>query len=395
MELRLLGEVALFADGGEAELGSAKQRCVLAALAVDAGRAVSAERLIDRVWADDPPLRVRETLSVYVSRLRRVLASAGNAGIARRAGGYVLEIEASAVDLHRFRTLRDRAMSQVTADRRVQELLREALRLWRGEALAGLGGGWAVAERDRLHRERLDAEHELTDVLLRLGHGPDLVSSLATRAAENPLDERVAGQYMVALSRAGRAADALLHYQQVRKYLAEELGTPIPAPRCSGCTRRPSAAPPAGPAPARCRTGYRTSSGVSVNSARSSTRSAVAPPCSCTAWPAWARPPWRSTPATRRPPGSRTASCSSTCTATAPAGRRCRRPRRWPRCWLSWRCRVRGFPTTSTGARRCGERTPRAGGCWSCSTTPPARFSSGRCCRARRARPCWPPAAAG
>jgi DNA-binding SARP family transcriptional activator len=154
MELRLLGEVALLADGGETELGPAKQRCVLAALAVDAGRAVSADRLIDRVWADDPPLRVRETLSVYVSRLRRILASAGNTRIARRAGGYVLEIEASAVDLHRFRTLRDRAMSEVTADRHVQELLREALRLWRGEALAGLGGGWAAAERDRLHRER-------------------------------------------------------------------------------------------------------------------------------------------------------------------------------------------------------------------------------------------------
>jgi DNA-binding SARP family transcriptional activator/predicted transcriptional regulator len=223
VEVRLLGEVAVLVDGRGIDLGPARQRCVLAALAVDVDRVVSVDVLAERVWGDHPPRRARATLVNYLSRLRQVLAAVDAAHVVRGAGGYSLEAGQSAVDLHRFDDLYARA--RTGDDRQIVALLEKALGLWRGEALTGLDGDWSASERDRLHQRRLNAEHDLTDALLRLGHGEDLVAGLSARVADNPLDERVAGQYMLALYRAGRAADALEHYRQVRERLVEELGT--------------------------------------------------------------------------------------------------------------------------------------------------------------------------
>ncbi|MBB5803321.1 DNA-binding SARP family transcriptional activator/tetratricopeptide (TPR) repeat protein [Saccharothrix ecbatanensis] len=225
MEFSILGAVFALVDDVVVDPGPARQRCVLAALAVDANQVVSVDRLIQRVWGEQPPLRARQTLVNYVSRLRQVLAAdtADTAAIVRRSGGYSLAVRPLAIDLHRFRDLRSRALAE--DDRRAVALWEEALGLWRGDALTGLDGDWAEAERDRLHRERLDAECDLTDTLLRLGRGEDLVARLSTRVAEHPLDERVAGQYLLALHRAGRTADALAHYRQVRERLVVELGS--------------------------------------------------------------------------------------------------------------------------------------------------------------------------
>lgn len=227
MEFRLLGAVSALVDDEVVDLGPARQRCVLAALAVDANHVVSVDRLIQRVWGERPPLRARQTLVNYMSRLRQVLA-ASSAAIVRGSGGYSLAVPPSTIDLHRFRDLRSRVFAE--DDQRAVALLEDALGLWRGDALTGLNGDWAEAERDRLHRERLDAECDLTDALLRLGRGEDLVAELSTRVVEHPLDERVACQYLLALHQAGRTADALEHHRQLRERLAEELGTdPGPA----------------------------------------------------------------------------------------------------------------------------------------------------------------------
>ncbi|WP_433261960.1 BTAD domain-containing putative transcriptional regulator [Actinosynnema sp. CS-041913] len=217
MDFGLLGEVTARVGGRPADLGPARQRCVLAALAVDIGRVVPVDRLVRRVWGDDPPARVRGTLSSYVSRLRQARVD-----IVLRSGGYVLVADESAVDLHRFRALRVR--SRASDDRTAERLLAEAVGLWRGAALTGLDGDWATSERDRLGLERLDVECDHTELRLRLGHGDQLVAELSARAAEHPLDERVAGHYLLALYRAGRAAEALEHYQRVRARLADELG---------------------------------------------------------------------------------------------------------------------------------------------------------------------------
>ncbi|MFC0105841.1 AfsR/SARP family transcriptional regulator [Kibdelosporangium aridum] len=146
--------------------------------------------------------------------------------IVHRSSGYMLVVDQAnqAVDVLRFRDLRDRARD-TDDDTHKMALLTEALTLWRGEPLTGLSGQWVESERERWQHERWAAEHDLIDAQLRTGHGEELVAQLSTRAAQHPLDERVAGQYMLTLHRAGRSADALDHYQHLRKHLIEELGT--------------------------------------------------------------------------------------------------------------------------------------------------------------------------
>ncbi len=227
--LRVLGEVDARVDGVGVDLGHPKQRCVLAALVVNRGRAVPIDLIVERVWGAGAPPRARETVHSHISRLRRTLAVVGGATIVRRPGGYTFDTSASAVDLHLFWDLRTRA-SAGSDDRSVAAQLTEALALWRGPALTGLAGEWAEAERERLGRERLAAQLDLVEARLRLGEGPRLVAELATLAAAHPYDERVARQYLTALHRAGRTADALEHYRRIRARLAADLGVDPAAP---------------------------------------------------------------------------------------------------------------------------------------------------------------------
>ncbi|WP_258951390.1 AfsR/SARP family transcriptional regulator [Lentzea californiensis] len=221
--LRLLGEVRAEADGQPLDLGTPRQRCVLVALAVDTGRTVPADCLVERVWGLDAAPRARATLHSYVSRLRRALDGLEGVSIVRRSGSYVLLVDAPEplLDLQRFRDLRAQARGDDSAAVRS---LTDALALWRGEALTGVDGEWVRAERERLEQERLTVEHELVDARLRAGEGQELVGELSARAARHPLNERVAGQYLLALYRAGRTTDALDHYRHVRGQLVEELG---------------------------------------------------------------------------------------------------------------------------------------------------------------------------
>ncbi|MEU5697011.1 BTAD domain-containing putative transcriptional regulator [Actinosynnema sp. NPDC020468] len=222
MELRLLGEVAVLVGDRRVDLGPARQRCVWVALAVDVNRVVSVERLTERVWDVGPPLRARSTVLTYLSRLRQVLADVDGVELFRRSGGYLLAVDVSAVDLLRFRDLCARA--RAADDTRAARLLSEALDLWRGEPLTGVTGEWSETERERLRLERLDVRRDLVDTRLRLGEGGELVGDLAVEAAEHPLDDRVAGQYLLALHQSGRVADALEHYQRHRARLAEMSG---------------------------------------------------------------------------------------------------------------------------------------------------------------------------
>jgi DNA-binding SARP family transcriptional activator len=97
VEFQLLGDVEARLDGRPLDTGHARQRAVLAALLVDVGRPVPAEHLIDRVWADRPPHRARNTLSAYVSRLRGLLAGADGLRISRGPGGYLLAATVGAI----------------------------------------------------------------------------------------------------------------------------------------------------------------------------------------------------------------------------------------------------------------------------------------------------------
>lgn len=220
VEFRLLGRVEARTDAGPVELGPARQQTVLAALLVDANQPVPLDQLAHRVWGDEPPQRATQTLYSYVSRLRRLLP-----GLIARApgGGYVLKADESMVDVHRFHRLLGLAR-QADDDAGTVALFQEALALWQGEPFAGADTPWFNAARDTLRKERWAAELDCTDLRLRLGEHAALIVVLAEHGAAHPLDERLAAQYMLALYRCGRQADALAHYRHLRGVLAEELG---------------------------------------------------------------------------------------------------------------------------------------------------------------------------
>jgi DNA-binding SARP family transcriptional activator/Tfp pilus assembly protein PilF len=223
-EFGVLGAVEARVDGRPVLLGHARQRCVLGVLLVEAGRPVTVDQLIDRVWGADAPQRATGALYSYLSRLRRAVADAAEVAIDRRAGGYVLTVDPQAVDLHLFRRLITLARA-AESDRSATELIEQALGLWRGEPFAGLDTPWLNAMRRLLLGERFAAELDRNDVLLRLGRHGELLPALAAAVAEHPLDERLAEQSMLALYRCGRQADADEQYRRIRRHLADELGS--------------------------------------------------------------------------------------------------------------------------------------------------------------------------
>jgi DNA-binding SARP family transcriptional activator len=225
LEFGLLGDVEVRADGRAVEIGHVRQRCVLVALLAEESRPVPVDRLLDRVWGERAPLRARDTLYGYLSKLRGLLG----VDIERQPGGYLLAVDPDSVDLHRFREL-VREARDATADERAVALFDEALALWRGEALAGLESLWLNALRESLHAERLAAELDRNDVALRCGLHAAVLPDLRARAAEHPLDERLAAQLMLALHRGGNSSAALRHYDLLRRQLAEELGADPGAP---------------------------------------------------------------------------------------------------------------------------------------------------------------------
>lgn len=224
VRFRVLGDLTAHVGDTAVELGPPQQRAVLAVLLAEAPRTVSVEQLIDRVWGDHAPRRVRGTLYSYLSRLRKALEPAGKeAVIARRQGGYALLVDLHAVDMHRFRLLVEQARAADDPSR-AAALFEQALVLWRGDAFAACDTPWFSALREGLLRERFAAVLDRNDALLGLGRQGELLTGLAASVAEHPLDERLAGQYLLALYRSGRTADALACYEDIRRRLGEELG---------------------------------------------------------------------------------------------------------------------------------------------------------------------------
>lgn len=220
---QLLGPVECTADGTVVAIGHPRQRCVLAVLLVEANRSVHTEQLIDRVWGEKPPNNVRNVLSSYVTRLRGAfnLIGGDQVTLGRRSGGYSLVTDPERIDMHRFRDL-------VAAGRpdgpRAEIVLSEALALWHGPAFAGLESPWLTNLRQTLEHERLLARLRRNDIVLDTGRHAELLPELHELIAEYPLDERVATQYMLALYRSGRQADALAVCMRAKTQLAEELG---------------------------------------------------------------------------------------------------------------------------------------------------------------------------
>jgi DNA-binding SARP family transcriptional activator len=220
----LLGALTVTGDEGPIEVAAAKERVILATLALDVGRTVAVSELTDALWGDAPPPTAVKTLQTYVARLRRTLP---DGWIATIAGGYALTVDPATVDVWRFEraVAAGRAATEGGRHAEARARLAEAVALWRGPAVADLGDhpqGQAAAT--RLVELRLSAEEDLADARLAGGEDGSLVADLEAAARREPLRERRWVQLMLALYRSGRQGDALRAYQWARGALVEGLG---------------------------------------------------------------------------------------------------------------------------------------------------------------------------
>ena len=189
MEFRILGPMEVTEQGESVPLGGAKQRALLAVLLLHPNEVVSSDRLIDGVWAGEPPATALKTLHVYVSQLRKRL---GTDVIVTRAPGYLLRVDRDDLDLSRFEVLVKEAKG--AAPEVAAAKLREALALWRGPALAEFAyEPFAQTEIGRLEELRIAALEERIEAELALGLHADLVGELEALVAQHPLRERLRG----------------------------------------------------------------------------------------------------------------------------------------------------------------------------------------------------------
>ncbi|MFL6071921.1 MAG: BTAD domain-containing putative transcriptional regulator [Mycobacteriales bacterium] len=226
--IRLLGPVEVWAGTQQVITGPPRLAAVLAVLAVEAGRPVSPQVVVERVWGLDAPYRARRTLHTYVSQVRQLVARLDAAGgpvrLVRQTGGYLLEIDPDEVDVRRFwRLVAAARRSGTPAPERVAQL-REATGLWQGEPLSGVPGEWADRMRQSWRRQYADAVVDAADAELRAGDPVWVLDPLIELAEEFPLSEPLAAALMRVLVAAGRPAEALDRYARVRKRLTEELG---------------------------------------------------------------------------------------------------------------------------------------------------------------------------
>lgn len=237
IRVRVLGPLEVTVDGVPASVGGPRQRCVLARLIAGHGQVVSADRLIEDLYADEAPPRALAALQSYVSHLRRALepgrAAWDRAGVlAASPPGYALRLGHAMVDAWAFENEVHQAAG-LDDPAAVHSRLSPALASWRGPAFQEFGGlPWADLEASRLDELRLTAIEMRAAAALRLGRAAQMVADLDQLTAEHPLREEAWRLLALALYQSGRQGDALAALRRARARLAEELGVdPGPALR--------------------------------------------------------------------------------------------------------------------------------------------------------------------
>jgi basic membrane lipoprotein Med (substrate-binding protein (PBP1-ABC) superfamily)/DNA-binding SARP family transcriptional activator len=228
VEFRLLGSLEVVADGTVAQLGSPKQRALLAVLLLHPGELIPSERLIELLWPEDPPRTAAHSIQIYVSELRKSLDRIGSGEVIRtRPPGYLLDTRPETVDAWRFeRLVRDGLRKIEEGDAEAgRRTLREALALWRGPALSDFAyDEFAQPHIRRLNDLHLDAVEAFAAVALEGGNVASVVSLLEAAVREDPLRERSRELLMLSLYRSGRHAEALRTFEALRVQLRDELG---------------------------------------------------------------------------------------------------------------------------------------------------------------------------
>ncbi|GGN94152.1 hypothetical protein GCM10011579_093380 [Streptomyces albiflavescens] len=241
MNIGILGPLVVRSSGREAAPTAPKPRQLLALLAARVDQAVSVDMLIDELWESRPPSSAVTTVQTYIVQLRRALAGALRISPAEVAGdilpftgwGYRLASAGGTHDAQTFLRCAEMGREALAAGSHDQAsvILRRALRMWRGPALAGVRlGPHLFAHRTNLEEYRLAAVEQRVEVDLRLGHHHELISELSALVLQNPLHENLHSLFMMSLYRAGRPGQALDAFHKLRRCLSEELGIE-PSPR--------------------------------------------------------------------------------------------------------------------------------------------------------------------
>ncbi|WP_370531845.1 AfsR/SARP family transcriptional regulator [Streptomyces venezuelae] len=227
----VLGPVRAWRDAEPQPTGSPQQRTFLSLLLLREGRIVTASEVIDAIWGEDPPSQAVATVRTYASRVRKAY---GPETLLTESGAYAVRVPPGALDLDVARELaaeseRARGLGDL---RRARDLLTQSLALWAGEALAGVPGPYAGAQRAQLEQWRVELLETRLDMDLEAGAHAEAVPELTALTAAHPLRERLRELLMLALYRCGRQAEALAVYADTRRLLADELGVdPSPALR--------------------------------------------------------------------------------------------------------------------------------------------------------------------
>jgi DNA-binding SARP family transcriptional activator len=269
LEFGLLGPLAVRSDGAEVALPRGKQRIVLAALLLNAGRVVSAGELAEALWGSVPVPSATVTIQNYVKRLRRALGDHDRSRILTRPPGYLIEAGLEELDVARFESLLAAARTAARAGAwpAVADQALAALALWRGEPLCDVASDALLREVPRLTELCVQAAELRMDAELRLGRHAAVIAELEGLAGAHPLRERMHALLMLALYRDGRQAEALAAYRRARHTLIEEVGAE-PGAELTELHRRVLAADPAlavsGPMPGKDRGPASTAPGPPV-----------------------------------------------------------------------------------------------------------------------------------
>ncbi|GAA4902100.1 DNA-binding SARP family transcriptional activator [Stackebrandtia albiflava] len=227
MLIRLLGTVEIADGAGWRHAGSGKQSVVLACLALAPGKVVATDTLVNRMWGTAPPASARGVVYGHITRLRGLFRQHPQVGLDRASvGGYRLDLPPEEIDvfeMRRLASLAREADSRSDADTAVR-YWREACALWRGPALRGLDGGWAIRTRAALEMERLTLDLSRFDAELAVGRHEEVLADLEELAVRHPDSEPVAMRLLTALYRADRQPEALARYRRIRAFLRERQG---------------------------------------------------------------------------------------------------------------------------------------------------------------------------
>ncbi len=225
--IHLLGPIELgYDDGSSISIRSSRERTLLAALATNAGVPVSTDALIDAVWGDAAPAGARHALHVHVSALRRILGT-GPSPLEATSHGYVLRLAPGQLDSEEYESMSARGRAELASGEpdRAASTLRAALAMWRGPVMADVPWErFAGAEVARLTESRRAAEEDRVDAELAAGSITEAVAQASALVEAEPLRERRWTQLILSLYRAGRRAEALQRFSEVRATLRAELG---------------------------------------------------------------------------------------------------------------------------------------------------------------------------